>query len=316
MVSTAQMKTKDLELRKKYTDLINYGNAHPDKLKENLHRLRCLILLEGLPPEMEEEYNDKGSTKCSLRGTVWKLLLGIKQVDAERYISLIQRGPSSAYQKIRKDMPRTFMNDEGFSARVPQDKLSRCLNSLVHSCDDIGSTVSYVQGMNAICGAFLYVLPEVEAFHCFHKVATELCSAYLVPDISGVHTALKLMTKALEHVDPDLYSYLSSKGYHPELLTPPILSLGTATPPLDEVLHLWDFYFAFGVHMNVVCTVAQLVLMREKFMSHSSPCSLFRSLPPLDAQMVLSLSITIVRQLPSELYDLFVAHPTQKINVK
>lgn len=40
-------------LRKKYLDLIEYGNTHPQEAQQNLHKLRQLILLEGLPPESE-----------------------------------------------------------------------------------------------------------------------------------------------------------------------------------------------------------------------------------------------------------------------
>ena len=90
-------------------------------------------------------------------------------------------------------------------------------------------------------------------------------------------------------VDPDLYKYLRAHNYYPELLTHAVLSLGTSispflylylyllssfsvvnftlyntsrylidnnivgtgTPPLAEVLHLWDFYFAFGIRITV-----------------------------------------------------------------
>jgi hypothetical protein len=40
-------------LRKKYYELIDYGNANPKEYQQNLNRLRQLILLEGIPPETE-----------------------------------------------------------------------------------------------------------------------------------------------------------------------------------------------------------------------------------------------------------------------
>jgi cell cycle arrest protein BUB2 len=303
----------DRELRKKYEDLILFGNTHPEHVKENLYKLRKLILLEGLPSESEEEENARTSgSPCSLRGIVWKILMNIKHVNAEKYISLIQQGPSArCYQQIRKDIGRTFMNDLDFAASVPQDKLSRCLNAFANSCLDSPSTSSlgYIQGMNAICGAFLYVLPEVDAFYCFSALVLEQCYQYLVPSIAGVYEGLSLLSKALEHVDPELYNYLLSKGYKEPLLMHAVLSLNTGTPPLEQVLHLWDFVFAFGIHMNVVLTLSQLVLMRDTLLAHPSPCSLFRSLPPLDSQLIISLSVQLVRQFPPDLYDKLVAHP-------
>jgi len=309
----ARSTIEDLELRQKYEDLIQYGNAHPEHVKDNLYKLRKLILLEGLPAESEEEQRARiGGAPCSLRGTVWKILMNIKTVNAEKYISLIQQGASQrCYQQIRKDITRTFMNDLDFAASVPQDRLSRCLNAFANSCLESPSTSSlgYIQGMNAICGAFLYVLPEVDAFYCFSALVLEQCHQYLVPSIAGVYEGLNLLTRALEYVDPELYTYLVSKGYKEALLMHAVLSLSTGTPPLEEVLHLWDFIFAFGIHMNVVFTLAQLLLMRETLLAHRSPCSLFRSLPPLDSQLIISLSVQLVRQFPPDLYDKFVAHP-------
>src|SRR5258705_172706 len=55
-----------------------------------------------------------------------------------------------------------------------------------------------------------------------------------------------------------------------------ILTLCACTPPLDQVLLLWDFLLAFGVHLNVLCVIAQLLLMREAVMSSSSCVSLYR----------------------------------------
>lgn len=41
------------DLRKRYYDLIEFGNSHPSECIDNLQKLRQLILLEGLPPETE-----------------------------------------------------------------------------------------------------------------------------------------------------------------------------------------------------------------------------------------------------------------------
>ena len=48
-----------------------------------------------------------------------------------------------------------------------------------------------------------------------------------------------------------------------------VLTLCACTPPLDQVLLLWDFLLAFGVHLNVLCVIAQLLLMRDEVMNSS-----------------------------------------------
>lgn len=45
------------------------------------------------------------------------------------------------------------------------------------------------------------------------------------------------------------------------------LSFSACTPPLDEIVKLWDFLFAFGPHVNIVCLVAQVVIMRDEVLS-------------------------------------------------
>ena len=65
-------------------------------------------------------------------------------------------------------------------------------------------------------------------------------------------------------MDSKLADYLLSKSMHAELYAfPSVLTLCACTPPLPEVLHLWDFLFAYGAHLNILCIVAQLILMRD-----------------------------------------------------
>lgn len=310
------------QLRETYNTLIEYGNTHPDDCKKSLQRLRQLILLEGLPPETEEEIENRlgPNSKCSLRGSIWKILLNVKHIDSEKYINLLKREYSDkvTYQKIRNDVHRTFMNDEDFARSVSQDMLSRCLNAFASSCKDStgrSKEVRYVQGMNALCGVFLYVLPEVDAFFTFSTLISENFIQYVLPNIDGVHSALNLLDLILLNVDPKLHQHLHDHRFSTSILTPPLLSLATCTPPLEEVLRLWDFYFAFGIHMNVVCTVAQLVLMRDELLAHSSPGSLLRNLPPIHAESIITMAIQLVRQLPAKIYDLLTVHPTSPVQI-
>lgn len=88
-----------------------------------------------------------------------------------------------------------------------------------------------------------------------------------------------------------------------------VLTFSACTPPLSQVLYLWDFLLAFGVHLNILCVIAQLLLIRDKILSHPSPMRLLRTFPPLQASAVIALSVSLVRQLPEHLYDLVARHP-------
>lgn len=130
---------------------------------------------------------------------------------------------------------------------------------------DLSECATYVQGMNVLCAPFLYAArSEVEAFALFHYFITRECPGYVRGAMDGVHKGLRLVDKCLEMVDPKLATYLSGKGMQAELYAfPSVLTLCACTPPLPEVLHLWDFLFSYGPHLNILCIVAQLIRMRD-----------------------------------------------------
>lgn len=128
----------------------------------------------------------------------------------------------------------------------------------------------YVQGMNVLAAPFLYAArSEAEAFVAFHRIVTIECPGYIRGAMDGVHRGLELVDKVLAIVDPKLSSYLISKGMSAKVYGfASVLTLCACTPPLPEVLKLWDFLFAYGAHNNILCIVAQLVIARNKLLDH------------------------------------------------
>jgi len=151
-------------------------------------------------------------------------------------------------------------------------------------------------------------------FFSFSQLVKLYCPLYFNAGIEGAYAGLKLVDEILKVVDPELYSYLLSKNLKAEVYAmPPVLSFSASTPPLDELLRLWDFLFAFGVHLNIISVVAQIVCMREELLASDKPNQLllYRTLPPLDANLIITVAVQLVRQLPEELYQQLVVHPVQ-----
>lgn len=48
-----------------------------------------------------------------------------------------------------------------------------------------------------------------------------------------------------------------------------VLTLCVCTPPLEQAMQLWDFLLAWGIHLNIICIIAQLYLIRDELMAHS-----------------------------------------------
>jgi cell cycle arrest protein BUB2 len=188
--------------------------------------------------------------------------------------------------------------------------------------------VGYVQGMNVLAAPFLYAArSEAEAFAAFDKLLQSECPGYIRGSMEGVHNGLKLVDEVLQICDPKLYHYLYSKGLNASIYAfPSVLTMCACTPPLPEVLQLWDFLFAYGIHLNIVCIVAQLVLIRDQILGADryaleirlekdirltldiSPNQVLRSFPPLQASKIKALAISFVPRLPEDLYRRLVDH--------
>lgn len=134
---------------------------------------------------------------------------------------------------------------------------------------DGSGSVGYVQGMNVLAAPFLYAArSEAEAFVAFDRCITQECPGYVRGSMEGVHKGLALVDQILAIVDPKLSSHLLSKGMKAEIYAfPSVLTFCACTPPLPEVLLLWDFLFAYGPHLNLLCIVAQLVLVRDSLLN-------------------------------------------------
>ncbi|CCU76747.1 hypothetical protein BGHDH14_bgh03213 [Blumeria hordei DH14] len=169
---------------------------------------------------------------------------------------------------------------------------------------------TYVQGMNVLAAPFLYAArSEAEAFVVFHRFITTECPGYVRGAMDGVHKGLALVDQVLAIVDPKLSLYLMSKGMTAKLYAfPSVLTLCACTPPLPEVLRLWDFLFAYGAHLNILCIVAQLVILRNSIINSPSPTKTLRSLSPLQAETVKEVTLNLIRKIPREIYAQIVDH--------
>ncbi|GAB7364428.1 hypothetical protein MBLNU230_g4969t1 [Neophaeotheca triangularis] len=172
---------------------------------------------------------------------------------------------------------------------------------------DAGSQMGYVQGMNVLAAPFLYAArSEAEAFAAFDRCIAYECPGYVRGSMEGVHKGLALVDKILAIVDPKLAQHLLSKSMKAEIYAfPSVLTMCACTPPLPEVLQLWDFLFAYGPHLNLLCIVSQLVLIRDQLLNSPSPKPDFK---PLRAKKVIEFTVNFARKIPDELYEQMLVH--------
>ncbi|KAI8082814.1 rab domain-containing cell division control protein [Halteromyces radiatus] len=288
----------------------------PVETENSLMDLRIFVLSHSIPSQK--------------RGLLWKLLLRVNEISAKCYISLVHRGPSLMDSKIRNDTFRTMTTDENFLEQVSEDMLIRVLNAFVWISSSDGKELdtpeelryrskfigwfpeaglTYVQGMNVLVAPFLMVMPEMEAFYAFSNFMWRWCPLYIQPNLKGVHSGIKLLDMCLKMLDPQLYYLLLSKGFTANMYAiPSVMTFCACTPPSKELLLLWDVMFAFGLHLNILFIIAQLALIRKDLMASSSPMKLLRKLPSLQAEKIIKITLSSIKQLPPDLYEKLVRH--------
>lgn len=290
-------------------NIINRKHRDIKSAENSLLLLRQTLLTNSCPAE--------------LRGKLWKLLLRVNQISASTYINLVELGPSSHDEKIRHDTFRTMTTDNNYLEHVSEDMLIRLLNAFVWTSDELrsdnfihqrysnhsSSSLTYVQGMNVLAAPFLMTMNEMDAFFSFSTFIYKWCPLYVQPTMKGVHCGLRLLDLCLRSLDPTLYGYLRGKNLSASTYAfAPVMTLSACTPPLSELLQLWDYMFAYGLHLNILFIIAQLALIRTELLKSSSPVNLLRVLPPLRAKEIIKLTISLCKNLTSDLYDKLVRH--------
>ncbi|CAG8617323.1 5302_t:CDS:2 [Cetraspora pellucida] len=315
--SASSRRTQIDKLPNSFEEILSTTHRTEREVKASLSKLRRMILLEGLPEENLPKLAPSVQNlirPTSMRSSVWKHLLGVYHVSANEYIRLIQKGKSCVYDKVRNDTFRTLATDKKFLERVNEDMLIRVLNAFVWKMKPSticgNQKVTYVQGMNVLAAPFLFTMSEIDAFFSFATFIQTCCPLYVTPTLQGVHCGLKLLDKCLQIIDSKLFNHLKSKNLTAEIYAfPSVLTLCACTPPLEQVLKLWDFLLAYGVHLNILCVIAQLILMRDQLLEAPSPMKLLRTMPELNAKPIINLTVQLAQQIPDELYDQLVKHP-------
>lgn len=298
-----------------YESVLCGGYATDRELQGALKKLRKMVLCDGVPDE--EASKKRLSSASGLRGRIWKALLGIHRISALDYITLLEKGPCDVYDsKIKNDTFRTLATDHCFTGRVEEGMIARVLNAFVWKAKDqppsrlINLKFSYVQGMNVLAAPFLYSMPELDAYFSFASFIQHSCPLYVQPSLEGVHCGIKLFDMCLKHLEPSLHKFLKAKRL--EAITyafPSIMTFSACTQPLSELLKLWDFLLAFGIHLNVLCVVAQVVLIQDEIVKSQSPMKVLRTLPDLDARAIITVTMRLLPNLTDSLYDMLVRHP-------
>jgi len=239
-----------------------------------------------------------------------------RTISADEYASYCKE--CAEYSVTRDDSFRTFRTDPNFCRIVPEQSLVRMCNALINFQNESNSITSistakphnwswkYTQGLNVFAGVFLYVLPELDAFNVLSTFCAHYIPLYWQLNHIGVQAGCYISDKILQMIDPEIYNHLVKHQIIALIYAFSLVkSMLASIEPLEEAIKLWDFFFAMGPHMSILCVVAQIESLRNELLASEFPKAIldYRHWPKLDAKLLITRAMELVAKLPPDVEE-------------
>ncbi|KAM5456471.1 CDC16 protein [Microsporum canis] len=264
-----------------------------------LEELRYLILSTRVDADNDGMFGSLTNVarlKSTHRIYIWLALLDIPPLPTDEYLSLVHRGRSPAYTKIRNDTFRTLATDPLFKRRVTEASLIRLLNAVAWKIHDSKNTSSSHQISSS------------------QQSSSRRTSSIFLPDIQAAADGQgsNLSDSAAIYVQgmnvlcaPFLYasrSEVEAYALFHHFIT--VECPGYARSTMD------------GVHKGVKLVDRCLEVVEPKLANHlfskgmyaELPNKILRSFPPIDAKETIALTVLVVQKIPSDLYEELLLH--------
>jgi hypothetical protein len=147
----------------------------------------------------------------------------------------------------------------------------------------------------------------VEAFvkaHCAYFQRGSVSDALFV--------GCELVHKCLRDHDPELCDRLVAAKLPVQFVLSSVMTFSADSPPLREVVSLWDYMFATGTHLNVFLITARLMLARATLLQPTNVTKMLgKDLPRVnDANAVIALATQLYLRSSRKLIDRCKRHAT------
>lgn len=182
-----------------------------------------------------------------LRGLCWQLLSASKDEEMEIIYAYYIRQSSSHEKQIRKDLSRTFPDQDYFKdgKGVGQENLFNVVKAYSLYDEECG----YCQGMQFIVGPLLMHMPDEEAFSTLVRLMKSYgLRGHFVPNMPGLQLRLFQFDRLLEDMLPLLHRHLTRQGVKASMYASQwFMTLFSYRFPLDFVYRILDSVFAEGL---------------------------------------------------------------------
>jgi len=241
----------------------------------------------------------------SIRGEVWKYLLGVQQADQaqtaqelgtlkRKYQAQAKeefddadvvrriRGEASRYQKAREKF---------FEQKNIQHTLEAVVSAFVQK-----HHVNYTPQMIPLCGPFVACLAtEFEIYFCFERLQAMMDEYFAAKSLSQRLAQFHLQFRSLL---PELHHHFEEEEIEfREWATAWFQNLLSKELPIDCVLRLWDAYFSSSegleLHLYVGLAVLKFCQGSMDELEHSEIRAHLLRIPNLDMDQIISLAYSL-----------------------
>lgn len=184
---------------------------------------------------------------AQLRGLCWQLLSASKDEEMEIIYAFYLRQTSSHEKQIRKDLSRTFPEQDYFKdgKGVGQENLFNVVKAYSLYDEECG----YCQGMQFIVGPLLLNMPDEEAFSTLVRLMKSYgLRGHFEPNMPALQLRLFQFDRLLEDMLPLLHRHLVRNGVKTSMYASQwFMTLFSYRFPLDFVYRVLDSIFAEGI---------------------------------------------------------------------
>ncbi|CAO3638552.1 unnamed protein product [Cunninghamella echinulata] len=277
----------NMEQDDEQSNLIDFQEILQSEVYVDLERLRILAR-QGIPHQ--------------IRGEVWKYLLGVQQADRSKELSNTKER-SKEYEQMDKsdrDIAKRIRGEVSrYQRRVRQlegKHYAQAFEDIILAYLNANRDIEYSPALVSLCAPFIYTFEkECDAYYCFERLMQSIDDVYSNHSIK--ERVASFMT-LFRYVIPDLFSYFEDEEVgSSEWSTSWLQNLLAKEMQLEDLLHLWDFYFSINepldFHPFVCLSILRIAKDSLEELEQSEIRTVLLRLPSFNMRMIIADAVSI-----------------------
>jgi hypothetical protein len=234
----------------------------------------------------------RGGIPAARRAQAWLSVSGARHkkhaAEADAYAQWVARLRAGAWREdhalstqlhtIKKDMPRTFPDDNIYANTAQGKRTLECVlgAACLHNRQS-NPGGGYCQGLNSVAACLLTYLSDVDTFWMLEHIQESLCIGYYTDTMVMVNVDVAVVDDIVAEMLPAAHAALrmveASDFFNPMHVHVPkwLIPLFATELPPTTLFRLWDIIFTEGSHVLVCASAAVIETISEQLEALTSP---------------------------------------------